>query len=342
MDSSTDLYKAAAAIRKSRQYRRDNDTIETTCRSQKAGIRQAGIQKAGIQQAGIQKAGIQQAARPSHRKLGEPLTTWVDPLDAYSGCDVTAAEYDAAAAAARKDLLKGKRPVAEGVTPHLLITIGAPGVGKSTVSGAIASKRGAGDDYVTVDLDTAVKYHPRYSDIWAVPSAATGNPAGVGYTLGYLSCNASLGDLLLRIYEDIIFAKGPRYNVILQAHTQVNIILAKLAGFRVTLLFVGTPLATAQARSRTRAITTGKFLAANLAAQDEVVESMWVDYRLTAAWYGMWADEFLVADNRRGAATDEDASKNVLRRVKSIPLHGADWDVQRRAAQDAVNAACSP
>ena len=325
MDPSANLSAAAVAVRKSRLYKGESFSHW----GHAAGPHHS------------RRTGTPQAATAKCRGADKAPAAWVDPYSAYSECDVPAAEFDAAAAAARADLLKGKRPVAKGTAPHLLITIGAPGAGKSTVSEAVAAERGSGD-YVTVDLDTAVKYHPRYRDIWAAPSAVTGHPTGVGFTLTYLACNSSLEDMLLRIYEDIVFSEGPRYNVVLQSHSQINIILAKLAGFRVTLLFVGAPLAVAQARSRTRAVATGKFLAPNLAIQDEVVESMWVDYRLTAAWYGMWADEFLVADNRRKAASDRAAGRAVLKHVKEVPLHCADWDDCRQAAQAAVDAACTP
>jgi predicted ABC-type ATPase len=266
---------------------------------------------------------------------------WVDPDSVYSECEVSPAEYDAALAAARKDLLGKKKPVPAGTAPHLLITIGAPGAGKSTVSEAVAAERGSGD-YVTIDMDVAVKYHPRYRDIWAAPNAVTGRATEVGFTLSYLECNSLLEDILIRIYDDVVFGEGARYNVILQSHAHINIILAKLAGYRVTLLFVGVPLEIAKARSRTRAVETGKFLAANLAIQDQVVESMWVDYRKTAAWYGLWADEFLVADNRRKAKSDGDARRAVLRYVKEIPLHCKDWNTCRQNAQDAIDAACTP
>lgn len=251
------------------------------------------------------------------------------------------AEYDAALAAARKDLLGGKKPVPAGTAPHLLITIGAPGAGKSTVSEMVAAERGSGD-YVTIDMDVAVKYHPRYCDIWAAPSAVTGRATEVGYTLSFLACNSMLEGILTHIYNDIVFGEGDRYNVILQSHTHINIIHAKLAGYRVTLLFVGVPLKIAKARSRTRAVETGKFLAPNLAIQDEVVESLWIDYRMTAAWYGLWADEFLVADNRRKAKSDGNSRKTILKYVTEIPLRGKDWDTCRQNAQDAIDATCTP
>jgi predicted ABC-type ATPase len=266
---------------------------------------------------------------------------WVDPYSAYSDCDVNAAEFEAATVAARKDLLTGKVPVAEGTPPHLLLTIGAPGSGKSTVAAAVAADRGDGD-YVTIDLDTAVKYHPRYKDIWSAPSALTGRSTMIGFTLSYIACNATLEDMLIRIYEEIVFNDGPRFNVILQSHAQVNIILAKLAGYRVSLLYVGTPLAVARKRSRTRAAETGKFLAPTLAVQDDVVESNWVDYRLSAVWYGMWADEFIVVDNRREFLTNKaDLPRAILDNVQIVPLHCANWDECRLKAQKIVDAACT-
>jgi hypothetical protein len=63
---------------------------------------------------------------------------------------------------------------------------------------------------------------------------------------------------------------------------------------------------------------------------------------LTAAWYGLWADEFLVADNRRKAKSVSDARKTILKYVKEIPLHCEDWDVCLQNAQEAIDAACTP
>ncbi|GFR90199.1 hypothetical protein ElyMa_002561400 [Elysia marginata] len=265
---------------------------------------------------------------------------WIDPQMAYPDCDVSSVEFDAALAAARKELLENKKPVPAGVVPHLLITIGAPGAGKSTVSEAVVTSRG-GDNYVTIDLDVAVKYHPRYRNIWTAPSAITGKSIGVGFTLNYLTCNESLENILWRIFDDILLGEeGGQYNIILQTHAHSNIILAKLAGYRVTLLFVGVPLEVAQARSRARAIETGKFLARNLAIQNEVVETLWSEYRTSAAWFGLWADEFLVVDNRHSAATDGDAKKLVLNRVKEVPLRCPNWDACMRRAQEEIDAAC--
>lgn len=274
---------------------------------------------------------------------------WLDPDYAHELCAVTSEEVEEAMKTARRDLLQGKKPVAAGKKPHLIITIGAPGAGKSTVAEAVAAERGDGD-YVTIDLDVAVKYHPRAKGMWNAPSAVTGKPTGVGLTTSYFTCNLQLEDVLISIYEDLIAADKarPRYNIVLQSHTQVNLIDAKLAGFRTTLLFVGAPLETAIQRSRQRAIDTGKFLAPTLRAQDEIVYSMWMLYRTTAAWYGLWADEFLVADNGQKASTDRAAraqfrqSKKLL---KVIPLHCESrecpsWEDRLAVAQSAIDEAC--
>lgn len=272
---------------------------------------------------------------------GRRTQDWVDSEYMYGACAVTPAEMEAALKAARKDLLRDKRPVPRGSAPHLIITIGAPGAGKSTVAEAVARRGDHGDygDYVTIDEDVAVKYHPRYAGVWGVPSAVTGRPTGVGFTMGYLMCNQHLlGGVMVRIFEELVHAKGPRYNIILQSHAQDNLIEAKLEGYRTTLLFVGVPLPVAIRRSRDRAIATGKFLAPTLAAQDEIVDSMWNLYRRSAAWYGLWADEFLVADNSRPAR--DPAAFATDKRLVAIPLHGEPWEARLAAAQAAIDAAC--
>jgi hypothetical protein len=277
---------------------------------------------------------------------------WINPGNLNVACEVTRDEVEAALKAARRGLLRGKRPVSPGETPHLILTIGAPGAGKSTVAAAVAARRpapspGKAADYVTIDFDVAVKYHPRYKDVWNAPSVRTGKPTGVGFTMGYLACNAALVGILIQIYQDILHSEGGQYNIILQSHVQANLIQAKLAGYRTTLLFVGVPLRTALRRARTRAAATGKFLAPTLAAQDETVTRMWTKYLHTAAWYGMWADEFLVADNGRTAKSGKAAGARASRRVATIPLRCAprracrtSWEERLAVAQKAIDAAC--
>lgn len=280
---------------------------------------------------------------------GAVARDWLDPDYVHDLCTVTPDEVEKAMKTARRDLLRGKKPVAAGKDPHLIITIGAPGAGKSTVAEAVAAERGDGD-YVTIDLDVAVKYHPRVKGMWNAPSAVTGKSTGVGLTTSYFTCNLQLEDVLIGIYEDLIAADkaGPRYNIVLQSHTQINLIDAKLAGFRTTLLFVGAPAETVIQRSRQRAVDTGKFLAPTLRAQDEIVYSMWMLYRTTAAWYGLWADEFLVADNGQAASSDRAAQarfRQSKKLLKEIPLRCESgecpsWEDRLAAAQTAIDEAC--
>ena len=102
--------------------------------------------------------------RVSTRANGPRAPAWVDPGEGFTSCVVAPEEFDDAVRAARTDLLRGKKPVKAGETPHLLITIGAPGAGKSTVSAAVAA-RNPGRDYVTVDVDV----HPHGTIFQAIP-----------------------------------------------------------------------------------------------------------------------------------------------------------------------------
>jgi len=291
----------------------------------------------------LQERRTHAAARPRKFTTKKPRE-WVDAEYLLERCKVSSDEWDKARAAARKDLLSKKKPVPAGQQPHLIVTIGAPGAGKSTVAAAVARSRGRGD-YVTIDVDVAVKYHPRYFGMWNVPNVATGKPTGIGVTSGYWTCNAPLEDILIQLYEDILHSDKDRYNIILQSHSQINLIGAKLAGYRTTLLFVGVPLETAVRRSRSRAIETGKFLTATLGAQDQVVFSMWVTYRDTAAWYGLWADEFLVANNSR-EGTDSQVAARAGKTVQEIPLRCTrrgecgSWEDRMAVAQRAIDEAC--
>lgn len=264
------------------------------------------------------------------------LGNWIGS-DLYAPCAVSDREMGEATRRARAEILRGVEPVPRKETPHLILTIGAPGVGKSTVAAAVggrASKR----KYAVLDFDLAVKYHPRYRDVWNVPTLAE-KPSGVGLMLGYLVCNEALEEILSRLFGELL---EKRYNIILQSHTHTDLIPAKMAGYRTTLLFVGTPLAVAQRRSRKRAVETGKFLAPTLRAQDELVESMWRDYRANAPWYGLWADEFLVADNRRAAKDDDEAGQEILKHVAEVPMRsGGDWFARVDAARAAIDAVYS-
>ena len=306
--------------------------------------------RAGLREARQHSPFVSHPEAPGHRVATDMTArvrsrrpaNWIDPDYVYGFCNVTSEEWDKALKTARRELLRGKKPVRSGETPHLILTIGAPGAGKSTVAAAVAKERGSGD-YVTVDLDVAVKYHPRYLGVWGVPDVATGKPTGVGMTTEYLVCNNSLIDILVQIISDLLEAK--KYNIIFQSHSQFSLIEAKMSGYRTTLLFVGVPLKTAIQRSRDRAIKTGKFLASNLAIQDEHIYSMWSGYRVMAAWYGLWADEFLVADNSR-TAKDSDAASHVSKRIKEIPLRCApesvctSWEDRFAVAQKAIDEAC--
>ncbi len=263
---------------------------------------------------------------------------WVGAAPAQICSELTPNELAEAGMKARREILKGARPAR--ATPHFLLTLGAPGAGKSTVAAAVTAHRAPSEHYVTVDFDLAFRYHPRYADVWDLPSAVTGKPSGVGAVLGFLFCNEAVEPVFAEILRGLLTAKGPRYNIILQSHDHDYLITAKLSGYRTTLLYVGAPLKVAQARSRARAAATGKFLAPTLAAQDALVQAMWEEYRERAPWVALWADRFLVVDNGRGDAK-ENAEKARLVDVRA-PGCEDGWRTPMRGAEAWVATASGP
>ncbi len=209
-------------------------------------------------------------------------------------CDMSEAEVEAAAARMAASLFDGKKPAPADKRPHLILTIGGPGSGKSTVAKISAEDMGVFpyESYVSVDFDALVKYHPRMNDIWSLPDML-GRPTGVGYAFGW-NCDAQFVPLVVALVER---ALDQRYNVIVQSHWQLWLASAHLKGYFCTLLYVAAPLDVAKRRARARAVETGMFLAPTLAAQDEVVADMWSAYRKTVPWWALWADELALVYN---------------------------------------------
>lgn len=287
-------------------------------------------------QAGVAKAAINLSR--------ERPAVWVNPEDAYEDCSVSPTEMVSATRLAWEDITRGKRAVGAGKRPHAIITIGAPGSGKSTIAPALAAQRKG--DYLSIDTDLAVNYHPHYRGMW-IPSATTGELVSVGFTTDQVRCGEAISQVIDAILTYLLQKSPEKYNIILQSHWHPAIIDLKNAGYEVTLLFVGVPLDVAKKRARARAVETGRFLAPTLAAQDEVVEEMWTRYKQTAAWYGMWADEFYVARNVRVLKEPARAGAGALRRAKKIDLHDAhrgaghcNWEEKVREADKAIEEAC--
>ena len=209
---------------------------------------------------------------------------WIDPLNPYLPCDVSSDEYRSAIITAKRVLTKNKRPQVAGLKPKFYITIGAPGSGKSTLIQHVAHKFNPELDFIIIDLDTAVDYHPRYQSIWSAESAVDTHKTNIGFTLTRQICNDSLEGIMEAIFYDII-KDNLRYNIIFQSQDLNSIILARSAGYEVNLVFIGVKLDTAIKRSKLRALKTGKFLASNLYMQSRVVEDMWMDYKYNTSWY---------------------------------------------------------
>jgi predicted ABC-type ATPase len=258
------------------------------------------MQRQHLAHGGRAKKGKSAALRGPQADPGlPPPQNWVPDPGRICG-ELTADEQDAAAKYALEDLFAGKAPVAAESRPHALFTIGAPGSGKSTVAMALVRVMGAhpAESYVVLDYDALIKYHPRFRDTWRVPDVF-GRPTEVGYALGWMRCIDALDDLGQVLHRKIF---TERYNVVVQTHAHDGMIAAQLAGYDVTLLYVGVPLGLAVHRARKRAVETGRFLAPTLEIQDRHIEQTWARYKRHAPWYGLWADEVIVAKNDRDGA----------------------------------------
>jgi hypothetical protein len=265
---------------------------------------------------------------------GRTRHAWlVDPQDE---CRVSRAEWEAAYEAARRDLLPTRPPDPRRGPPEFFLTGGAPGSGKNSVAHAYVRRRGRHppSSYVYLDFDAAVKYHPRFRDVWSLPDVRGFRP-GPGAAHGWNLCASSLDGLLSRIAYELM---DGGYNIVMQSHQPERLVEAKERGYRTVYLFVGAPARTCVRRARERALETGMFLAPTLTAQQRHVENHWHRMRALAPYRGVWADEFALVANGRPKVPPERAAAGA-RILRPHEEAAPGWGARRAWLQDHVEAA---
>lgn len=220
---------------------------------------------------------------------------WVSDRPDIAVCALTAEEVKAAGDQMERDFFTGKNPAPAGEAPHLVLAMGAPGSGKHTLARLCVEALNLRpvSEYVEIDFDALIKYHPRANGVWDVADMF-GRPTGVGLAQGWMNC----ASVFVPLAETLLNrALEKRYNLILYTHWHLVLMHAQNAGFTCTLLYVAAPLDVALRRARSRAATTGKFLSPTLKAQDELVTRMWTDYQQSVAWFALWADTVALVPN---------------------------------------------
>jgi hypothetical protein len=214
---------------------------------------------------------------------------------AYICSPLTVREKDVAYEMAEKDIVKVANPVPEDKVPHIIIAVGSPGSGKSTLSKLLIDhmKLYTESQYVDLDFDTLIQYHPRYGDILNVKDMK-GQPTGLGYGMGYIHCGESMDSVGAKLINKLF---ADRYNIILHTHGMNDILWARHYGYRVTLLYVVTSLPVSRSRAEARAWETGRFLAGDKAAQDDHITWAHNRYRVSISWYGLWANDMYIIEN---------------------------------------------
>ena len=227
-------------------------------------------------------------------------------------------DVELALATALKELKQGKQPAAKGATPHFILTTGAPGSGKSTISEEFARMRGMHpiDTYIHVDFDTFIRYHPHADDLLDIPDFVTGKKSRWGYALAGIQF---LGELVDQIGHPILMElMQGGYNLIVESHNRLHLIDAKDFGYYTSFLYVSAPLELAQKRARLRGKKTGQFLAGSLSAQDEWIRVTRDRYAVESAWYAMWAHEFIAVNN----PTNRTPKKSAWQIIQSDDIGG--------------------
>jgi hypothetical protein len=224
-------------------------------------------------------------------------------------------------------LTAGKKPAAANdPPPHIVMTIGPPGAGKSTITRQFVKhwSEMKEDNYVELDADLILDYLPEGGRLRNLPDML-GRPTGVGAAYGWDDCIGKVEAITSAVFFRLL---EKRYYIIYHSHYYMHLIEMAHAGYVSTLLYVAVSRETALRRAAARAKETGRFLRpgameSNGWGWEDTVMWMWHNYRNWAPWYALWADNLGVVNN------DRDGHEFVKEDFKSYLSHptepGANW-----------------
>ena len=201
-----------------------------------------------------------------------------------------------------KTITKGK-PHATTQAPQLIMTIGGPGAGKSTIMEILVNHHSDVDykNYVQFDSDKLLDYLPILGNkINNIPDI-NGKNTGIGYALGWKECNKILQNtnLIPTIINKLLKSN---YNLILNIHNYTFIIDAQLNGYFCILVYVIVSKTTAIEIVKNRANELGRFFSISpkyIYGWAGPIDRMLTTYKEKAIWYSLWADRFVVVNNNK-------------------------------------------
>lgn len=226
-----------------------------------------------------------------------------------------------------------RRPVFVGVT-------GMPGSGKSTmlerIIRAILDEDGGGGDYVKLDMDTAVRWHPLGRSLYHLHDPNTGEALPVGDVDRLHSCYHAVQPAYAAA-ERRILQEANRHVVadVLRGNAQFYLHRAHDAGYETVLVYVHTPRAMAIERMRRRTRKTGMFI-----ERDHAVE-IHRYIRDALPWWCMWVDRSFWVDGQTARdeeprmieltdlAQRKDWRQRLARTREALRAHGAQLEDER-------------
>lgn len=223
-----------------------------------------------------------------------------------------------------KNITKGKTPSIKQC-PQLIIPIGAPGAGKSTIIKNLVDFHSDINysNYVQFDVDKLLDYLPIGNNMFNIPDI-NGNKTNIGYAFGWKECMDKLSKTPL---IDLVIKKilKSNYNLILNIHYPNIIIDAQLNGYFCILVYILVSRTIATKRVRDRAIKLGRIFSLNkknIYGWEESIGHMLNDYKEKAVWYSLWVDRFVVVNNNNNNKFPE---KKDFKIIMSHTVNTNNW-----------------
>ena len=198
-------------------------------------------------------------------------------------------------------LTENKQPVADTKKPHMIITIGAPGSGKSTMTKSLIENwcNESISSYVWLDWDNVLDYFATGANLRNV-SDIRGNPTNTGAAYGWEFCINKMGYITHEVFIKIL---DKRFNLVVQVHDHQLLIDAQCHEYVCTLFYVAVSIETAKRRAAIRAFETGRFIEPasekNGWGWHPIIENTWYRHRIRAPFFACWADNFILINNEQ-------------------------------------------
>jgi len=245
-------------------------------------------------------------------------TQWVSLVHLDENWELTPKESKTITETIYRDVTKNIKPVPKNVSPIAIVMMGAAGAGKSTVGLAFA-KDLIVTNFVSLDADTVIRYHPRYTTLWDLRDPVTGKLSPLRSIEVHGIVARMMHNLMFDVRQKCIVNQ---YNLLINGHLNTeSLTFLKYNKYTTVLIYVYTKLQIAKDRSWRRAAQTGQFFGHTRKVHEKTIVNYHEEYIHQVPMYSMLADILMIVDNTADHQDAKKRDKHVFEHTQAFEPH---------------------